>query len=162
MLIGELVETAEHYPTEQSLPYFAGIFASRSCVVLAHPLHTMYTKINKFLHKGPAWNLDKLPSYWVDRILLHPPTEDDGYHTEVEWLLDFLVDGLRTAKVCLRLLYNLCYRYSPVRRTWKFTDEAISSNVCSPSAHPRRCLAPAVRNFCICCTVAHTSMVAQR
>lgn len=105
MLIGELVETAEHYPSEQSLPYFAGVFALRSCVVLTHPLHPMYTKINKFLHKGPAWNLDKMPSYWADRILLHPPTEDDGYCTEVEWLLDFLVDGLRTPRVCLRLVY---------------------------------------------------------
>lgn len=109
MLIGELVETAEHYPSEQSLPYFAGVFASRSCVVLAHPLHPMYTEINKFLHKGPAWNLDKMPSYWADRILLHPPTEDDGYRTEVEWLLDFLVDGLRTPKVYLRPLYILLF-----------------------------------------------------
>ena len=60
----------------------------------------MYTKINKFLHRGPEWNLGKMPSYWADKILLHPPTEDDGYRMEVEWLLDFLVDGLRTPEVC--------------------------------------------------------------
>ena len=104
ILLGEVVETAEHHPVEQPLPYFVGVFAARSCTVLANPLHPMYTKINKFLHRGPEWTVNKMPSYWADRVLLHPPTEDDGYRAEVEWLLHSLLDGLRTPEVCLGTL----------------------------------------------------------
>ena len=97
--MGELVETAEQHRLEEPLPYFVAVFAASSCIILANPLHPMYTKINKFLHKGPEWQVDKMPSYWADRILLHPPIEDDGYCLEVEWFLDFLISGLRTPKV---------------------------------------------------------------
>lgn len=101
MLIGELVETTRNHPVAQPLPYLVGVFAAQSCRILTDPLHPMYIKINKFLHKGPEWNVNKMPSYWVDRVLLHPPTDDEGYRAEVEWLLDFLLDGLRTPEVHL-------------------------------------------------------------
>ena len=55
--------------------------------------------MNRFLHKGPQWKVDKLPSYWIDKIILQSPTEDDEYYAEIKWLLDFLIDGLRTANV---------------------------------------------------------------
>ena len=67
--------------------------------VLADPLHFMYTKAGKFLNKGPRWDSAKLPSYWVDRVLLHEPADDDGHYQEVDWLLNILVDGLRTPAV---------------------------------------------------------------
>ena len=69
-------------------------------MVLGDPLHFMYTKVNKFLNKSPKWNPRKLPSYWIDKVLLHPPTEDESHYREVEWVLDALMEGLRTAQVC--------------------------------------------------------------
>lgn len=59
----------------------------------------MYSKINKFLNKAPRWDLAKMPSYWVDKVFLNPPTEDNAYYQEVEWLLEALIDGLRTSNV---------------------------------------------------------------
>ena len=59
----------------------------------------MYEKINKFLNRSPFWDTAKLPSYWIDKILLQPPIDDDGHYLEVEWLLDALLDGLQTATV---------------------------------------------------------------
>ena len=67
--------------------------------MLSNPLHFMYTKANEFLNRAPEWNVAKLPSYWVDRILMNSPTNGDGYHQEVEWLLEGLIDGLRTSTV---------------------------------------------------------------
>lgn len=99
VLAGEVVETAKQMPSKTALPYFAGVIAARSFLILANPLHVMYTKINKFLNKGPQWNVVKLPSYWVDRVLLHPPTDDDAHYEEVRWMLDGLIDGLRTPAV---------------------------------------------------------------
>lgn len=63
----------------------------------------MYAKVNEFLNKGPEWNVRKLPSYWMDKILMKPPTDDEGLHQETEWLLDGLIDGLRTSAVSLIL-----------------------------------------------------------
>ena len=59
----------------------------------------MYAKVNEFLNRGPEWNVTKLPSYWVDKVLMKPPTDEEGYFQEAEWLLDGLIDGLRTSAV---------------------------------------------------------------
>jgi nucleolar pre-ribosomal-associated protein 1 len=59
----------------------------------------MYGKVNKYLQKRPSWEIEKIPSYWIDRVVLHEPENDDGYLEEVNWLLDLLVNGLRTAQV---------------------------------------------------------------
>lgn len=99
MLLGEVIDTA----TSQSpLPYFAGAMAAQFLIVLTDPLHVLYMKVNKFLNRAPRWDLAKLPSYWVDRILLHPPDDDHAFYQEVEWLLDTLTDGLRTPNVSYR------------------------------------------------------------
>lgn len=92
--MGEVAETAGG--SEQALPYFAGVLAARLLQVLIDPLHILYEKANIFLSKRPQWTTEKLPSYWVDRVILHPPTDDDSYYQEVEWLLDTLIDGLRS------------------------------------------------------------------
>lgn len=68
-------------------------------MVLSDPLHVLYTKVNKFLNRTPRWDLARLPSYWVDRILLNSPDDNDAFYQEVEWLLDTLTDGLRTPNV---------------------------------------------------------------
>ena len=99
MLVGEIVETAGKIIADVSFPYYAGVLAAGLLLVLDDPLHLMYGKVNKFLNRGPEWNVTKLPSYWVDRVLMNPPTDDDGHHQEAEWLLDGLIDGLRTSTV---------------------------------------------------------------
>ena len=96
ILLGEVIEAASsHNP----LPYFAGVLSARALMVLSDPLHVLYVKVNKFLNRTPRWDLAKLPSYWVDRILLHPPDDDNAFYQELEWLLDALTDGLRTPNV---------------------------------------------------------------
>ncbi|KAL8709963.1 MAG: hypothetical protein Q9220_005414 [cf. Caloplaca sp. 1 TL-2023] len=97
LLTGEVVETANDWTMEKPLPYIAGMLAAESCLVLSHPLHKLYAKVNKFLNKGPVWSVKKLPSYWVEQILMHPPSIDEAHYQEVGWLLDLLVGGLRTA-----------------------------------------------------------------
>ncbi|KAL8723547.1 MAG: hypothetical protein Q9225_000182 [Loekoesia sp. 1 TL-2023] len=96
LLAGELIETVKDIIADTSLPYFAGVAAAEFCLVLSNPLHHMYAKVNKFLNKGPVWRIEKLPSYWVDQILLHLPTNDDAHYKEMGWLLDLLTEGLRT------------------------------------------------------------------
>ncbi|MCJ1250321.1 hypothetical protein MMC30_007547 [Trapelia coarctata] len=96
LLLGELTESAKNIISADPLPYFAGAIAARSILVLNNPLHFMYTKVNKFLNKSPEWNISKLPSYWIGKILLAPPTDDDAHHREIVWLLDTLIEGLRT------------------------------------------------------------------
>ena len=102
MLAGELAETARAAIADDPLPYFSGTLAAQLLLVQADPLHFMYVKANKFLNRGPQWNVKKLPSYWVETILLTPPTEDEAHYHEVAWLLNILVDGLRTPAVSLR------------------------------------------------------------
>lgn len=99
VLVGEVIEVAKDYMVDRPLPHFAGVIAAHSLLVLAEPLHFMYTKINKFLNRSPRWVVDKLPSFWVDKILLHPPADENAHYAEVEWLLEALVDGLRTPDV---------------------------------------------------------------
>lgn len=84
---------------EFPLPYIAGELAARIIQVLIDPLHKLYGKVNAFLNKGPKWEIGKLPSYWIDKILFQEPEHVDGYHHEINWLLDLFVGGLRTEKV---------------------------------------------------------------
>ena len=103
LLFGSLIETASHSDlTSIAIPYFTTVLAGRMAVILTEPLHVLFEKINTFLlKKGPVWDLQKLPSYWVDRVFLHTPTSDDddgAVYREQEWLLLLLIDGLRTAQ----------------------------------------------------------------
>lgn len=68
-------------------------------MVLSDPLHKMYGKVNRYLQRRPSWEVDKIPSYWIDQILLHQPEDDEGHYEEVIWLLDMLVKGLQTSLV---------------------------------------------------------------
>ncbi|EEH06735.1 conserved hypothetical protein [Histoplasma capsulatum G186AR] len=98
ILAGEILETAKDVGLEAPLPYIAGELAARILMVLTNPLHTLYGKVNKFLNKGPRWEVVKIPSYWIDKILLHESEYDDSYHEEVGWLLGLFINGLRTKK----------------------------------------------------------------
>ncbi len=98
ILLGELIETYEqHIANNQSaLPHLATCFATHALKVQMQPIHYMYPKINKFLNKGPGWRASKLPTYWFENTVLSEPEEDDRYWKEVQWVLGWLVDALRT------------------------------------------------------------------
>jgi len=109
------------------LPYIAWSLAAQMLRVLTNPLHKLYGKVNKFLNKGPRWEIGKIPSYWIDKILLHEPEYDDAHYGEVSWLLDMFIDGLRSnrdmelyrcAKVFERVLslYNSSALIEPLRK----------------------------------------------
>ena len=57
----------------------------------------MYAKLNHYMMKSPEWRVSKLPNYWLDNTILAQPEEDDAYWKEVQWVLDWLVDGLRSS-----------------------------------------------------------------
>ncbi|KAL4887704.1 ribosome 60S biogenesis N-terminal-domain-containing protein [Aspergillus karnatakaensis] len=95
-LTGELLETVKQHGIESPVPWIVGECASRCLSVLLNPMHKLYGKVNKFLQKAPTWDVEKVPSYWIDKILLHEPELDDGYFEEIGWLLDLLIAGLRT------------------------------------------------------------------
>jgi nucleolar pre-ribosomal-associated protein 1 len=99
LLIGSLLETSRNYSKKDPLPSVVTALAARITLVLNNPLHLMYSKANKFLLRSPSWDIPHLPSYWIDRILLHPSDIDKSFYTEVEWLLDMFMDGLQTLKV---------------------------------------------------------------
>ncbi|OAX83914.1 hypothetical protein ACJ72_01727 [Emergomyces africanus] len=98
IVAGEVLETAKEVGLETPLPYIAGELAARIVMVVTDPLHKLYGKVNKFLNKGPRWEVAKIPSYWIDKILLHESEYDDSHHEEVGWLLGLLINGLRTKK----------------------------------------------------------------
>ncbi|KAL3439107.1 ribosome 60S biogenesis N-terminal-domain-containing protein [Aspergillus tetrazonus] len=96
ILTGEFLETVKQIGVESPLPWIVGECAASCLSVLVDPMHKLYGKVNKFLQKAPSWEVEKIPSYWIDKILLHEPELDDGYFEETAWLLDLLVKGLRT------------------------------------------------------------------
>ncbi|QVM07681.1 hypothetical protein D8B26_002373 [Coccidioides posadasii str. Silveira] len=98
VLMGELLETAKENGVENTLPYIAGELGARLLEALMDPLHKLYGKANTFLNKGPLWEIAKIPSYWIDKILLHESEYDDSHYEEVSWLLDLFVNGLRSKK----------------------------------------------------------------
>lgn len=102
LLIGEVVETAKESTLSEPWPSFAGVLAARLVLVLNDPLHFMFTKANQFLNKSPTWNLSKLPSYWVDKLLLQGPSVVNARHLEIEWIMSMCLEGLRTRKVSCR------------------------------------------------------------
>lgn len=103
VLIGELIETYErNYIAEDGadrLEYLAASFVAAALKVQMEPTHIMYPKLNRFLNKDPEWRVKKLPTYWMQNTVLSTPDSDDvdgAYWLEVRWVLDLIVDGLRT------------------------------------------------------------------
>lgn len=96
ILAGELLETVNSIGLEQPVPWLISECASNCLSVLINPLHKVYGKVNKFLQKAPSWELEKIPSYWIDKIFLQEPEFDDGYFDEIDWLLNLFVRSLRS------------------------------------------------------------------
>jgi nucleolar pre-ribosomal-associated protein 1 len=99
LLLGEVCETVQQRGFENPMPSVIAELASQVGMILADPSHNMYGKINKFLNKAPSWDAQKAISYWIDRILLKEPEDDDGHDLEVNWLVQLLANGLRTCEV---------------------------------------------------------------
>lgn len=109
LLTGELLETVRQLGLKAPVPWIVGECASSCLSVLTNPMHKLYGKVNKFLQKAPYWEMEKIATYWVDKILLHEPELDDGYFEEINWLLDLFVKGLRTGAVCLPSFPHFVY-----------------------------------------------------
>lgn len=99
LLLGEVCETAQEGGLETRTPSVVAEVASQIAAILADPSHKMYGKVNKFLNRAPSWSAQKVILYWIDRILLKEPEDDDGHDLEVDWLLQLLVNSLRTSEV---------------------------------------------------------------
>ncbi|DAA72605.1 TPA_exp: putative Ribosome biogenesis protein URB1 [Trichophyton benhamiae CBS 112371] len=96
ILIGELLETVKGLGLDTPAPFIVGELAVRMLAILTNPSHKLYGKINTFLNRSPQWEVGKIPSYWIDKILYHEPESDDGNHEEIGWLLDLFVCGLKS------------------------------------------------------------------
>jgi nucleolar pre-ribosomal-associated protein 1 len=159
-LTGELLETVNNIGMDKPVPWIVGECASHCLTVLTNPLHKVYGKVNKFLQKAPMWEVEKIPTYWVDKILLHEPELDDGYFDEIDWLLNLFVKSLRTEAVSQPFYPRLSQLLTPFR-IWKSTAAAMSSSASFlsinhlPSAHPLD------ERSCILCTALHRLVVAQ-
>jgi nucleolar pre-ribosomal-associated protein 1 len=103
LLLGEVCETVQNDGFETVLPSIVAEVAAQTVAIIADPSHKMYGKVNKFLNRAPSWDAQKVISYWTDRILLKEPEDDDGHDLEINWLLQLLINGLRNAKVSIRL-----------------------------------------------------------
>lgn len=97
LLLKELLETLANWPADIIVPFLATCFTARALAVLSDPSNVLYPKINRFLNRGPAWNINALPSLWEQKLLCNPPEEDDAHWQEVEWFIDWIFDSLRTA-----------------------------------------------------------------
>ena len=105
LLLGEVCETVQNDGLETVLPSIIAEVAAQAVTIIADPSHKMYGKINKFLNRAPNWDAQKVIPFWIDRILLKEPENDDGHDLEVNWLLQLLVNGLRNAKVSIQFCH---------------------------------------------------------
>jgi nucleolar pre-ribosomal-associated protein 1 len=100
LLHGELLETCvDNEINEKPMADIAIAFAAKAVDVLKDPTHALYVKVNDFLNRGPIWRVRSMCAYWLEQVLLHPPGDADtegAYWREVVWVLEWLVDGLRT------------------------------------------------------------------
>lgn len=151
VLCGEVVETVKETTIARPLPSVAVELAGRCLLVLTNPLHKMYGKVNKFMNKGPTWNLTKIVSYWIDRILLREPEDDHGRNEEMDWLLELLLSGLRSQAVSFEG-QSLFSNTDLVDRTWIFTGEGTSSSAFFRSIRLRIYRPHCARRYFISCS----------
>ncbi|CAK7199956.1 hypothetical protein SEUCBS139899_002644 [Sporothrix eucalyptigena] len=99
LLLSELIESTKAWMTDAEtahLPVPSQIvsFACHALDVLRNPLHCLYTKVNTFLTAGPVWRMKTFPL--VNDIVHDGPAENESYYAELNWLLAYLLDSLRT------------------------------------------------------------------
>ncbi|KJZ78069.1 hypothetical protein HIM_02706 [Hirsutella minnesotensis 3608] len=94
LLLCELAESSKAQVEKGPVPSAFVAFTIHGLEVLRNPLHPLYPKLNSFLTRSPVWSLEKLPL--AHDVLHGEPSEDDRYYSELGWLLDYLLDSLRT------------------------------------------------------------------
>lgn len=94
LLLSELAESSRAQVDVGPVPSAFIAFTIHALDVLKTPLHPLYPKVNAYLTRSPVWGMDKLPL--VHDILHGVPSEDDKYYTELTWLLNYLLDSLKT------------------------------------------------------------------
>lgn len=96
LLIGELCETIRQHGLETPLPSFVSELAKSILDVLTDATHKVYGKINKFLLRSPHWEIRRLVSYWIEKIVLTKPEsyDDDSWTNEMAWFLNWIIAGL--------------------------------------------------------------------
>lgn len=94
LLLSELAETAKDNINAGPLPSPIVSFACHALNILRDPISSLYPKVNTFLTRGPFWSLDRLPL--VEEVLAEEPGVGDAYYSQANWLLGYLIDGLRT------------------------------------------------------------------
>jgi nucleolar pre-ribosomal-associated protein 1 len=102
LLLGELVETTQHYSKDcaKPLPNLTSTFATHALPLVCDPTSVLFPKICAFLMRRPSWNLSGMVKYFLEQILLHPPSRDAAESDatvwrELLWLLDWIYDGTR-------------------------------------------------------------------
>lgn len=98
LLLGELIETIRHFGLSQPPPALIPELTNTLLHVLVDPTHKLYTKVNKFLLHSPVWTLKRTIAYWLEKILMREPDDDEpqAFQVEVTWLLTLLLNSLRS------------------------------------------------------------------
>lgn len=96
LLLSELAESSRPQIESGPVPSAFVAFVMHALDVVQSPLHPLYPKLNRYLTRSPMWPPDKLPL--AHDILHGEPSEDDKYYIEIAWLLDYLLDSLRTQR----------------------------------------------------------------
>lgn len=154
-LCGELLETVNKIGMDKPVPWIVGECAASCLAVLTNPLHKVYGKVNKFLQKAPMWEVEKIPTYWVDKILLHEPELDDGYTEEIDWLLDLFVKSLRTEAVSLLSFGIITHTILIYHRIWKSSDGQMCLSEFSLSINLQPLVPQLGERSYISCTALH-------
>ncbi|KAI9840155.1 MAG: hypothetical protein M1837_001868 [Sclerophora amabilis] len=94
LLLQEIHHTAKESIDSHSFPSYLSSFAVKALQVEINPQHWLYGKINRFLHERPIWDVGKVPL--LQKVLLHPPDVDGAHYDETRWMLEVVIDGLRT------------------------------------------------------------------
>lgn len=92
LLLSEVVESCKAQVDAGPVANPIVAFARHALGVLKDPHHALYGKVNAFLIKGPAWQLDRVPL--VHDLLHEGPELDGSYYAELSWLIPYLLDGL--------------------------------------------------------------------
>lgn len=80
LLLGILSNTSARYLSKQKppsrVPGIATEYAAAAAKVLLDPLHPVYDKVNAFHTRAPKWDVSRIASHWITKILLEAPSED--------------------------------------------------------------------------------------
>lgn len=97
LLLGELIETIRQFGLSQAPPTLIPELTNTLLHILVDPTHKLYSKVNEFLLHAPVWTSKRTINYWLEKILMMEPDDDEpqAFQVEVTWLLTWLLNSLR-------------------------------------------------------------------